>query len=380
MKVYLDNSATTKPYKEVIEEVSNVMESNWGNPSSAHELGYNAHKKLKECREKISGFINCDSSEIVFTSGGTEGNNLCIKGIVQPGNHIITSNIEHPSVKNTVEFLKKNGCEVTVLNVNEKGLITIEELNSAIKDNTVLLTVMHMNNELGILQDLESIGEYLKVNHKRVKFHVDAVQSFCKHEIDVKRMKIDMLTTSAHKHHGPRGVGFAYIRKELSPKQLIHGSAQEKGFRAGTENLYSIAGMVKAAEIMHGCMDENKRKVTGLKKYCIDQLTTRISGIRINSEICESISPYVLNVSIDGTPSEVMVRVMSDKGVYISKGSACSSKTESASHVLEAMKLTESEIKGTIRISFCEGNTLKELDYAIDKFLEAVKFLRRLKI
>ncbi|WBW95497.1 cysteine desulfurase family protein [Oceanirhabdus sp. W0125-5] len=380
MKVYLDNSATTKPYKEVIEEISKVMECNWGNPSSAHELGYKAHKKLKECREKVSGFINCEPSEIVFTSGGTEGNNLCIKGIVQPGNHIITSNIEHPSVKNTVEYLKDNGCEVTVLKVNEKGLITVEELNSAIKDNTVLVTIMHMNNELGVLQDLEAIGEYLKTNHSRIKFHVDAVQSFCKHEIDVKRMKIDMLSTSAHKHHGPRGVGFTYIRKGLNPKQLIHGSSQEKGFRAGTENVYSIAGMVKAAEIMYGSIDENYRIVTELKKYCIDRLTKKISGIRINSKICESISPYVLNVSIDGTPSEVMVRAMSDKGVYISKGSACSSKTESASHVLKAMKLTESEIKGTIRISFCEENTVEEIDYAIDKFTEAVKFLRRLKI
>ncbi|GKU25660.1 cysteine desulfurase family protein [Clostridium folliculivorans] len=381
MEVYFDNSATTRPTEEVIEAVSNGMREFYGNPSSLHKMGIKCDRELLSCREKLASLISCTKEEIYFTSGGSESNNMIIKGITKPGNHIIISNFEHPSVLSTCKELEEHGVKVTYLDVNSVGQIDIEQLEESICKDTVLVSIMHVNNEIGAIQDLERIGNLIKERSQRAKFHVDAVQSFGKIKIDVKKCKIDMLSVSAHKIHGPKGIGFCYIRKGLSVLPLISGGGQEKGFRSGTENLPSALGMVKAAEEISSNLESNFNKVTELKRYFIDKLQN-IKDIKINSPLDDKISPYVLNVSFIGVRAEVLLHLLEEKDIYVSTGSACSSRhiNTKGSHVLNAIGLTEKEITGAIRFSFSSFNTIEEVDYVIEVLRNSLTFLRRVKI
>jgi cysteine desulfurase len=376
MEVYFDNSATTKPYEEVIEVIADTMRNYYGNPSSAHKLGLKAESKMNESREAIAKSLNCTKEEIIFTSGGSESNNFLIKGFVREGSHVITTNIEHPSVINMCKELESAGVKVTYLKVDERGKINIEELENAITKDTQVVSIMHVNNEIGVIQDIEKIGRLLKEKSSRIKFQVDAVQSYGKYKIDVQKCNIDLLSASSHKLHGPRGIGFAYVRKGLVPKPLIFGGGQEKSFRSGTENLASMVGFAKASEIIYKDGAENFNGITQLKSYFIERLE-ELEAVKINSPLSEDYSPYVLNVSFIGARSEVLLHLLEEGGVYVSTGSACSSKNTKDSHVLKAIGLKDNEIKGAIRFSFNGSNTKEEVDYTIDLLNRSLRFLRR---
>jgi cysteine desulfurase len=378
MEVYFDNSATTKPYEEVIEDVTNTMREFYANPSSAHTLGFKSEQKLRWSREVIGKTINASPDEIIFTSGGTESNNFLIRGFCKPGNHVITSNIEHPSVKNTFKSLENQGVRVTYIGLNTDGRINLDELENAIEKNTVLVSIMHVNNEVGVIQDIEKIGKLLKEKSTRIKYHVDAVQSYGKIHLDVIKSKIDLLSTSAHKLHGPRGVGFAYIKRGLTPITLMIGGGQERNFRSGTENLPGIVGFCTAAEIINKNIKENYNKVFEIKSYFIEKLKD-YKDIKINSSIDEHFIPHILNVSFIGIRGEVLLHALEEHGIYVSTGSACSSKAAKTSETLNAFGLTLREQQGAIRFSFCESNTKEEVDYVIEKLNFVLMFLRRTK-
>ncbi|CAM2913027.1 cysteine desulfurase family protein [Hathewaya histolytica] len=378
MEIYLDNSATTKPYEEVIEAMGNAMREFYANPSAAYKLGMNAEKKISECRDIIGRTINASRDEIIFTSGGSEANNFLIRGFLKEGSHIITSKIEHPSVLKLCRELEENHIRVTYLDVNSKGEIDIKQLEESIDKDTVLVSIMHVNNEIGVVQDLETIGSIIKQKSQRVKFHVDTVQSYGKYKIDVEKFNIDMLSVSTHKFHGPRGVGFAYLKKGLNPKPLIIGGGQERSFRAGTENTAGIVGLTVAAEIMYKNLDKNYQHVMDIKKYFIKELS-KIEDIKINSEESNKFSPYVLNVSFRGIRSEILLRVLDEKGIYVSVGSACSAKKSKQSHVLQSIGLSDKEILGSIRFSFCEYTTKEEIDYTMEVLKQNIILLRRMK-
>ena len=381
MEIYLDNSATTMPYDEVIEVVCNTMRDYYGNPSSAHGLGFKAEQKLRDMRLNIAKSINASSEEIIFTSGGSESNNFLIKGFAKISannltSDIITTKIEHPSILNTFKGLEDSGIKVTYIDVDESGRIDVEALIASITKDTQVVSVMHVNNEVGVIQDIELIGRLIKEKSSRVKFHVDAVQSYGKIPIDVQKSKIDLLSTSAHKIHGPRGVGFAYIRKGLIPKSLISGGGQERNLRSGTENLAGIAGFETASKIICNNQFENYNKVLELKKYFIDKLSA-VDDVIINSKLENNFTPYILSVSFGGVKGEVLLHSLEDKGIYVSTGSACSSKNNKSSEILKALGRSLDEQGGTIRFSFSQQNTKEEIDYVILELNNSLKFLRK---
>lgn len=376
MEIYFDNSATTKPYDEVINVIAETMKNCYGNPSSAHRLGLISETKMNESREILARSINCSRDEIVFTSGGSESNNFLIRGFVKEGSHVITSKIEHPSVLNMCKELETLGVKVTYLSVDGNGKIDMSELDRAIDKDTQIVSIMHVNNEIGALQDIYSIGKLIKEKSSRVKFHVDAVQSYGKFKIDVQKANIDLMSVSSHKIHGPRGIGFAYIRKGLIPKPLIFGGGQERNLRSGTENLASMAGFAKAAEMIYKNREQNYNKIADLKSYFINKLEN-INNIKINSPLSDGFSPYILSVSFIGVRSEVLLHLLEEGGIYVSTGSACSSKNTKDSHVLKEIGLKDQEVKGTIRFSFNEYNTMEEVDYTMNILDKSLKFLRR---
>lgn len=375
--IYFDNAATTIPYDEVIEEVSNVMKNYFGNPSSAHKLGLMAERKLNEYREIVGKTINATRDEIIFTSGGSESNNFLIRGFLKGKGHIITSNIEHPSILSLCKELELEGHRVTYLKVNHKGIIDLEEFKEALSKDTILVTLMYVNNEIGSIQPIKEVGNILK-EHTKVKFHVDAIQAYGKLKIDVKECNIDLMSCSGHKIHGPKGVGIAYMKKGLNPKPLIFGGSQEMGKRAGTENLASIGGFAKAANKINLNIKDNYEKVLKIKENFINGLRD-IEGVKVNSEISDFNSPYILNVCFKGLRGEVFLHMLEEKEIYVSTGSACSSKDKKYSHVLKAIELSNDEIEGTIRFSFNEFNTENEVNEALEVIKTSLKFLRRVK-
>ena len=379
MEVYFDNSATTKPYKEVVEAVANGMTEYYGNPSSLHKMGIKSEKRLNEAREYLASTINATKDEVYFTSGGSEGNNLILKGVLKPGHHFITTVFEHHSIINTCKYLEDNGVKITYLEIDQNGRVSLEDLEEAICKDTTLISIMHVNNEIGSIQDLESIGKLIKERSSRAKFHVDGVQAYGKLPIDVKKMNIDFLTVAGHKIHGPKGAGFVYMKKGVVLNSLISGGSQEKGVRAGTENLPAIIGLQEAAKITISNINDNYKKVTEVKEYMINRLN-EIDDIRINSSM-DGYSPYILNVSFRGVRAEVLLHLLEDAGIYVATGSACTSKTSAAhgSYVIKALGLNNKEIESAIRFSFSAENTKEEVDYTIDTLKKSLMFLRRVK-
>ena len=381
MNIYLDNAATTKPSKRVIEELCSSMESFYANPSSLHKLGRECNKKINDCRDELAKTINCSKDDIYFTSGGSEVNNFILRGLAKENLHIITTAFEHSSVKNTVNYLEKKGARVTYLSVDSNGLISIDELKSALTKDTILVSIMYVNNEVGSIQNLKKIGETIKSLSTRAKFHVDAVQGYGKLPINIKEMKIDALSVSAHKINGPKGVGFCYLAKGITPIPNIIGGSQEKGLRAGTENLPGIVGLTVAAKDKFNNLKENHTKVSQIKEHMINKLS-EVEDIKINSPINESFSPYILNVSFRGVRGESLLHFLSEENIFVSTGSACTSKSKAGvigSHVLEAMGLTKKEVEGAIRFSFSPDNTIDEIDKTIEVLKKGLLLLRRLK-
>lgn len=381
MEVYFDNSSTTKPFDEVIDEVASGMKEYYGNPSSLHNLGLKSERKLKECRETLAKTINANENEINFTSGGSEGNNFVLKGILKSGTHLITTPFEHASILNTIKKLEENNVKVTLLKINEDGKVDLEHLKESITKETVLVSIMHVNNEIGVIQDIKAISEIIKERSNRTKLHVDAVQSYGKLSIDVKKTNIDFLTVSAHKFHGPKGVGFIYIKKPNTIAPLIEGGSQEFGTRAGTQNIAGIMGMTLASKIVNDKINENYEKVFEIKKKFIEKLR-KIDNIKINSLLNENFSPYILNVSFRGIKGEVLLHFLEEAGIYVSTGSACSSKEREkigGSYVLKTLGLSQDEISGGIRFSFSDDNEETEVDYVIETLEKGLKFLRRIK-
>ena len=379
MNVYFDNSATTKPYDEVIEAVSKGMKEYFGNPSSLHKIGMNCEKRLNEAREYFASTIKCNKEEIYFTSGGSEGNNLILKGLLKPGHHFITTAFEHHSIISTCKQLEEKGVKVTYLDVDSEGRISLEDLEEAITKDTVLVSIMQVNNEIGVIQDIEAIGKLIKERSSRAKFHVDAVQGYGKLPIDVNKSNVDFLTVASHKIHGPKGVGFIYIKKGIILNSLISGGSQEKGIRAGTENLSGIIGFEKAAQMTFEEMESRYDKVLELKKYFVERLN-EIKDIRLNGEI-DGFSPYILNVSFLGVRAEVLLHLLEEQNIYVATGSACTSKSSAAhgSYVIKSLGLSNKEVESAIRFSFSYENTKEEVDYTIDVLKKSLMFLRRVK-
>ena len=377
--IYLDNAATTKISEDVIDAVTSSMKTDYFNPSASYSAAIDCSKKIENCREIISKTINASKDEIYFTSCASEGNNLILRGTLKKGSHVITTPFEHSSIKKTIEYLEREGVDVTYLHLNSEGLVDLEELKKSIRKETVLVAIMHVNNEVGTIQNIKEIGSLIKETSSRAKFHVDAVQSYGKLNIDVKDMNIDSLTVSAHKINGPKGVGFSYITKDFNPIPLIIGGEQEKGLRAGTYNTPGIIGLTVASESKNKSIEKNFQYVSEIKSYFIKKFSD-IERIVINSPIGQNCSPYILNVSFLGIRGEVLLNFLSGENIFVSTGSACTSKSKAGvvgSHVLEAVGLKNEQIISAIRFSFSPETTKEEIDKTYDTIVRGLKLFRR---
>lgn len=379
--IYFDNAATTRAADEVAERVRYMLLENFGNPSAQSMMGVRAENELNDARKIMAKSINALPEEIYFTSGGTEDDNWAIfgtaEGYKRSGKHIITTSIEHPAVAEPMERLRQKGWEVTVLDVDKNGYIDLDALRDSIRDDTVLVSTILINNEVGTIQDVVSIGRIIKERNHNTLFHVDAVQAFGKYPIDVRKMGIDMLSMSGHKIHGPKGVGFFYMKKGLKVRPIIYGGGQERGQRSATENTPGIAGLAKAVELAMENMNASHEKVMEVKRTLAEGILRDIPKTHINGPSIEEASPYVLNVSFNGLRSEVLLHALEEKEVYVSAGSACSSKKKGGSHVLRSLGLSEERIEGAIRFSFCRYNTVEEALFCLEVLKEKTAFLRK---
>lgn len=382
MEAYLDNSATTRVFDEVKDIMIKTMVLDYGNPSSMHLKGVDAERYIKESRNQIAKTLKVDEKEILFTSGGTESNNLAIIGTAmankRAGSHIITTTVEHASVSNTMEFLKEQGFRITYLPVNEFGVIRIKDVEEAICEDTILISVMYVNNEVGAVMPVREIAEVIAKKKPDIIFHVDAIQAYGKYEIYPKRLHIDLLSVSGHKIHGPKGIGFLYIKDKLKIKPLIFGGGQQKGMRSGTENVPGIAGIGRAAEIIYAGLDEKMDHLNELKDYMIDELS-KLENVRINSTKGRDSAPQIVNASFVGVRSEVLLHSLEDRNVYVSAGSACSTNKHVVSATLKGIGLKNEEIESAIRFSFSIFTTKEEIDYTLDVLREILPKLRLYK-
>lgn len=383
MEVYLDNSATTRALPQVAELVTAIMCEDYGNPSSLHRKGMEAEQYLRQARETLAGIMKVQAKEIFFTSGGTEANNMALIGCAmanrRQGNHLITTQVEHPAVLQPMQYLEGQGFQVTYLPVDEWGRISLEDLESAIRPETILVSVMHTNNEVGALQPIQEAGALIKRRDPSILFHVDAVQGFGKFRILPRRMQIDLLSLSSHKIHGPKGVGSLYVREGVKLQPIVHGGGQQKNMRSGTENVPGIAGLAKAAELVYAHLDEDVQRLYELKEYFTERIG-RVEGVRVNGvppEGCRASAPHVVSVSVAGVRSEVMLHALEEKGIYVSAGSACSSNKPQTSATLKAMKLPRELWDSTIRFSFSVYTTRDEIDYTLDVMYDMIPMLRK---
>lgn len=381
-EIYFDNSATTRVHPDVADLMYEMMTRNYGNPSSLHKRGVEAEKSLTWARKILAGALQASPEEIVFTSGGTESNNLAIKGIAHAhknrGNHIITSNVEHPAVLNVYNHLEDLGFKVSYLKVKENGIIDLEELEELLTDETILVSLMHVNNETGAVQPVQEAGKLLSSCGKKVFLHVDAVQSFGKLDVYPGKWGIDLLSLSGHKIHGPKGTGVLYVHKGTRLQPLIEGGGQERGLRSGTENVPGIVGLGKAAEIAVKNLPSNAQKMNAIKETLALRIKEKIPECRINSNFGETGAPHILNISFPGVRSEVVLHYLEQDGIFVSSGSACSARKGNLSHVLTAMGLKGDEIEGSLRFSFSYLNEMTEVLPAAESVERAVKELHGL--
>lgn len=375
--IYLDNSATTKPFPEVVDSFVTVATKYFGNPSSLHELGMKAERLLTQAREQIAAALGVKPNEIIFTSGGTEANNFAIKGVAlqyrHRGNHIITTAIEHPSVSEPCQQLEQLGFEVTYLPVNENGIVTVEEVKKALRDDTILVSIMHVNNEVGSIQPVEEIGALL-ARYPKTIFHVDRVQGISKVPLDMKKARIDLCTMSAHKFHGLRGAGILYVRQGIQLSPLLAGGGQEMQFRSGTENVPAIVAMAKALRMSLEKYDKQIDYLLEVKQAWFNELKT-IPSIQINTPFAHS-APHIINFSLNGIKPEVFVHELEKRDIFVSTTSACSSKKKTPSKTLLAMGADDKRAESGIRISLSFENTLEEIPAAIAVMKKAIEKLR----
>ena len=374
---YFDHAATTAVDEEVLKEMIPYFSIQYGNASSLYTIGRNSKRAIEESRDKIAKEINCKRKEIYFTSCGSESDNLAIKGVAyanrKKGNHIITSKIEHPAVLNTCKTLEKQGFEVAYLNVDKDGKILLEELESKIKENTILITIMFANNEIGTIQDIKKIGEIAKKHN--IIFHTDAVQAVGNVKIDVKDLNINMLSMSAHKFYGPKGMGALYVQEGIEFEKIQDGGHQEKDKRAGTENVAGIVGMAKAIELVYKDFEIKNKYLKDLRDYYITKVFEKISDVKLNGHKTDRL-PGNANISFSGIEGEALLLKLDEKGIFASSGSACSSGSPMPSHVLLAIGLQQDLAYGTLRASFGKENTKDDVDYFVGNLAEIVSSLR----
>ena len=380
MEAYLDNSATTSCSKAATEKMVELLTQDYGNPSSLHMKGVIAEKYITEAKKKIAKTLKVEEKELVFTSGGTESNNLAIIGSAlankRAGMHVITTSIEHASVTNPFIWLSENGFEVTYLGVDAYGQIKLDELKDAIRPDTILVSIMHVNNEIGALQPIEEAGNVIKAANPKTLFHVDAIQSYGKMTIFPKKWNVDMLSVSGHKIHGPKGSGFLFIKDKTKVKPLIHGGGQQKGMRSGTENVPAIAGLAVASEEMYQNLEENRNHLFALRDYFIEEVE-KLDGVTVNGKKDHDSAPHIVSVSIDGVRAEVILHTLEDRNIYVSAGSACSSNKPAISSTLQSIGLKKELLDSTVRFSFSIHTTKEELDYALDVMRETIPMLQR---
>ena len=375
MEVYFDNSATTKVYPEVKDIMFKVMDEDYGNPSSLHMKGVQAEHYIKDSADIIAKTLKCTPDEIIFTSGGTESNNLAIIGTAlakkRKGKHLVTSSIEHASVLSVMAFLEKEGFEVTYISPDSSGKVSAEAFADAVRDDTILVSCMHINNEIGAVQPIAEITKAVKKKNPNVYVHTDCIQSFGKIEVNLKKLGVDMLSVSGHKLHGPKGSGFLYVKKGTLIRPIIYGGGQQKNMRSGTENVPAIAGLGVAVKLTMTDMAEKMERVMSLRDKLIKGLTA-LPEVYSNSET----APHIASISFTGVRAEVMLHALEDKGIYVSSGSACSSNKRRESAVLTAIGLDRDRLESTLRFSFNETNTEEEVDYAVKTIAELLPVLR----
>ena len=378
-QVYLDYSATTPVKKEVLDEMIPYFTEHYGNPSSLYSIAQESKEALELARKRVAKLINADTSEVFFTAGGSESDNWALEGVVDAlkdkGNHIITTKIEHHAILHTAEFLEKHGIDVAYVGIGEDGRVDPKEIEDAITDKTVLISVMYVNNEIGTIQPIKEISEIAKKHG--ITFHTDAVQALGNVHIDVKDQGIDLMSMSSHKIYGPKGIGAMYIKNGTKISNLIHGGAQESKKRAGTENLPGIVGFGKAAELAYENLDKHIEEVGKLRDYFVEQVTTKIPDTIVNGSM-EYRHPGNANISFEYIEGESMLILLDLNGISVSTGSACSSKSLTPSHVLSALGIPVEKIHGTLRFTVGDFTTKEDIDYVVGVLIEIVEKLRKL--
>lgn len=386
--IYLDNSATTRVHPQVVAAMVEMMETDYGNPSSLHRMGLSVEKKMNKAREQVAKVLSAKPKEIFFTSGGTEANNLAIRGAAHQyqnrGKHLITTQIEHPSVLNPFKRLEREGFRVTYLKVSNEGFVNLDELKAAITPETILVSIMHVNNELGSVQPIQEVGALVKARDQRILLHVDAVQSFGKFPLHPQKMKIDLLTLSGHKIHGPKGVGAIYVNEKIRLQPLIEGGGQERDLRSGTENIPGIVGLGLAAELIEKERTHSMAHLRELKGWFLQEVHRVIPEVKINGpqslndlETGRS-APYIINLSFPGLKGEVLLHALEDEYIYVSTGSACHSRQSGPSHVLQAIGLKSRELESALRFSLSYQTTKEELEVVLSHLPGLVKEFRSL--
>ncbi len=381
MEVYLDNSATTRAYPEVGELVYKVMCRDYGNPSSMHRKGVEAEHYVKDAKETIAKSLKVNAKEIFFTSGGTESDNLALIGVARAnkrrGNHLITSSIEHPAILNTMRHLEEEeGFRVTYLPVDAAGRIRLDALKEALCEDTILVSVMYVNNEVGTVQPIEEAVQMVKAYDPRIIFHSDAVQGYGKYRIYPKRMGIDLLSASGHKIHGPKGIGFLYIGEKVKITPIVYGGEQQKNIRSGTENVPGIAGLGLASEMIYKDLDMKVALMRELKAYFIEGLK-KIDRTVIHGLTDEGSAPHIISAGIAGIRSEVLLHTLEEEGIYVSSGSACASNHPAISGVLKGIGAAQEYLDATLRFSMSEFTTKEEIDYTLETLYNCVPMLRK---
>ena len=381
MEVYLDNSATTQCYESVRDLVGKVMCEYYGNPSSMHKKGVDAEKYVRESKETLARLLKVQEKELFFTSGGTESDNLaligCARANKRAGNHLITSSIEHPAILNTMRYLEQEeGFRVTYLPVDQDGRIKLQALKQALCRDTILVSIMYVNNEVGSVQPIEEAVQIVKNYNRNILFHVDAVQGFGKYRIYPKRIGVDLLSISGHKIHGPKGTGLLYVNEKVKIKPIIFGGEQQKNVRSGTENVPGIAGLGLAAKEIYTDFDDKIAKMRDLKEYFIEGVR-KIPHIGIHGRIDETSAPHIISVGFAGIRSEVLLHTLENKGIYVSSGSACASNHPAISGVLKGIGAGTQYLDATLRFSFSEFTTKEEIDYTLETLYNCVPMLRK---
>lgn len=379
-EIYLDNSATTRVFPEVVELMNRIFLEEYGNPSSMHHKGVEAEKELREARETLAQILKVKEKNLLFTSCGTESDNLAIIGAARAasrrGKHLITTPIEHPAVLETMKYLESEGFEITYLPVDQDGLVSPEAVAQAVREDTILVSIMHTNNEIGALEPIAQIGEAIKNKNPQTLFHVDAVQGFGKARIYPKRMHIDLLAASGHKIHGPKGVGLLYVGDNVRIRNIIYGGGQQGGMRSGTENVPGIAGMALAAKLLYEHFDEEQQRLRSMKDAFIQRVSA-IEGVHINGRTGEDSAAHIISLSVEGVRAEVLLHALEDKGIYVSSGSACASNRPHISETLQAIGTPQVYLDSTIRLSTSVMNTMEDMEAAAQALEELLPMLRK---